>query len=296
MRTLPLSCLPLLAALLACTGSGSPSPEPSEPPAPPSPAQGQETAAQPAPRPEAQPAAAVDIPYYSATPLQRSALEGLTLRELSLWRNTIYARVGNPFNKKWLHDYFSAQPWYEPLPRAQLERLTEVDRRNAALIAEVEASMSRKVLRERKQSLLTARMDGGLLPHEAIELELVSAALGEYAGDPSVPAEQRSPLEDPSVLDKRLTPAQISDLSRRDLRLARNTIFARHGRAFQSPILEDWFSQKTWYKVDPKYSDSRLSEVDKANIALLKAREEELGGALTDEDHDYEAEAPMGAA
>jgi hypothetical protein len=204
--------------------------------------------------------------------------------------------VGNPFNKKWLHDYFSTQPWYKPLPRAELERLTEVDRRNAALIAEVEASIPRDELRKRKNGMLEVRanMGSAFCCGDAIELELLSAALGEYAGDPGVPESQRSPLEDPNVLQRKLTSAQIDDLSRRDLRLARNTIFARYGRAFQSPILQDWFSQKTWYVIDPKYSDSRLTEIDKANIDLLKARENELGGPLTDEDHAFEEAMAQG--
>jgi hypothetical protein len=220
----------------------------------------------------------------------------LTLRELALRRNTIYARVGNPFNKKWLHDHFAAQSWYKPLPRAELERLSEVDRRNAALIAEVESSRPAAQLRERKAELLEMRTAQGEGFCCSLELELVSAALGEYAGDPSVPPSQRSPLEDPDVLERELTAAQISDLSRRDLRLARNTIFARYGRAFQSPILQDWFSQKAWYAVDPKYSDSRLTAVDKANLALLQAREDELGGPLTDDDHAFEEAMAQGMA
>jgi hypothetical protein len=274
-----LSCLVL--AVLACSSGPPPAPAPS--PAP-------EPVAAAAPEP------AVSIPYYSAEPLQRSELVELSLYDLSLRRNTIYARVGNPFNKKWLNDYFSTQPWYKPLPRAELERLSEVDRRNAALIAEVEASIPRDQLRERKNGMLEVRanMGSAFCCGDAIELELLSAALGEYAGDPSVPESQRSPLEDPNVLERKLTSAQIEDLSRRDLRLARNTIFARYGRTFQSPILQDWFSQKTWYVVDPKYSDTRLTDIDKANIDLLKARENELGGPLTDEDHAFEEAMAQG--
>jgi hypothetical protein len=283
VRPFTLSCL--ILAVLACTSG--PAPDPAPAPAP--------TAA-PAPAPVAATAPAQAIPYYSAEPLQRSELEGLSLYDLALRRNTIYARVGNPFNKKWLHDYFATQPWYTPLPRAELERLSEVDRRNAALIAEVEASVPAAELRARKDGLLEVRanMGSAFCCGDAIELELVSAALGEYAGDPSVPVSQRSPLEDPNVLARKLTQAQIADLSRRDLRLARNTIFARYGRSFKSPILQDWFSQKTWYAVDPKYSDSRLTDVDKANIELLQARENELGGPLTDADHAFEEAMAQG--
>ena len=58
-------------------------------------------------------------------------LEGRTLRELALMRNTIYARAGHPFRKKWLHDYFSAQPWYKPLAK-DTHRTLEVDNPGSA--------------------------------------------------------------------------------------------------------------------------------------------------------------------
>ena len=58
--------------------------------------------------------AAADPPralYYDRA-LTPADLQGRTLRELALMRNTIYARAGHPFRKKWLRDYFTAQPWY----------------------------------------------------------------------------------------------------------------------------------------------------------------------------------------
>lgn len=267
-----------IAALLACTGAPQTSEGPSAQPAP--------NTAAPAPEPAKAPAAASDIPLYSPTPLQRDALESKTLRELSLMRNTIFARVGNPFNKPWLREYFAGQPWYTPKPRAELERLSEVDRQNAALIAEVESSISADELNRRKNDLISK--EGELTAEEIIELELLSVAFGQYIAKSERDAALRNPLEDPSVLDRKLKPAQIADLSRRDLRIARNTIFARHGRQFQSPVLAAWFAQKGWYDIDPNYSDAMLTEIDKANINLLKAREEELGGAMTDADHAIE--------
>jgi len=55
-------------------------------------------------------ARADDRPLYYTRALTAADLDGRTLRELTLMRNTIYARAGHPFRKKWLHDYFAAQP------------------------------------------------------------------------------------------------------------------------------------------------------------------------------------------
>src|SRR5215470_1120836 len=53
-------------------------------------------------------------PLYYTREITDDDLIGRSLRELTLMRNTIYARAGNKFRKQWLNDYFSAQPWYHP--------------------------------------------------------------------------------------------------------------------------------------------------------------------------------------
>ena len=74
-------------------------------------------------------------PLYYDRALTAADLQGRTLRELTLMRNTIYARAGHSFRKKWLHDYFAAQPWYKPLAKDDDSKITKVDRANVALIA-----------------------------------------------------------------------------------------------------------------------------------------------------------------
>ncbi|PYS31525.1 MAG: YARHG domain-containing protein, partial [Acidobacteria bacterium] len=41
-------------------------------------------------------------------------LRGLSLHELRLLRNEIYARHGRIFKTTWIQQYFSNQPWYDP--------------------------------------------------------------------------------------------------------------------------------------------------------------------------------------
>jgi len=76
--------------------------------------------------------------------------------------------------------------------------------------------------------------------------------------------------------DKRvLSEGDIGTLTKDQLRLARNEIFARHGYVFQSADLQKYFSSKSWYNADPSYNIT-LNEIEQENVNLLKAREESL--------------------
>jgi YARHG domain len=279
----------LLLIVLGCAGG---TPEPSAPaaaPAPAAPAPAAPAPAAPAPAATAAPATASTArPLYLDRIITPADLDGRTLRELALMRNTIFARAGNPFVKPWLDAYFSAQPWYKKAAKQDLSVLTEVDRKNVAIIADKESSFTRDQLLAMRSGI-QARVGGGKASEEdTIELSLIGAALGEYSGDPTVPAAQRNPLEDPTVLDHQLTSAQLGTLSRRDLRLLRNTIYARHGRPFTSAVLQLYFGDKAWYASRADYSDAMLTDVDKRNIQLVKSMEDRLGGPLSEWEHELE--------
>src|SRR5499425_1312869 len=105
-------------------------------------------------------ARAEDRPLYYTRALTPADLEGRTLRELALMRNTIYARAGHQFRKKWLHDYFAAQSWYKPLAKDDNTKITKVDRANAALIAQAEEAPTQAELKKRRDDVL-ARQHAG---------------------------------------------------------------------------------------------------------------------------------------
>ncbi len=115
---------------------------------------------------------------------------------------------------------------------------------------------------------------------ERIELGLLSRSMGEFALDDG----QREQVA--GSLDQVLQLKELRLLSLRDLRLLRNTIYARRGRAFKSPLLQEHFARMPWYKVDPAYTDERLTKTDKRNVDLIRAVEKEFGGALTDADFE----------
>jgi len=210
-------------------------------------------------------------------------LEGRSLRELTLMRNTIYARAGNTFRKKWLRDHFTQQPWYRPTG-LDLDRVGERDRNNADAIARFENALPRLELEKRRTALLAshkAAPDRSAVGAEAwpandlIELMLLSRALG-IAVDRKIDPEP-SPLDDPSMLDKLITVEQLADLSPRDLKITRNMIFARRGRVFKTPILREYFARMAWYVPDAKYTDDKLSELDWKNVRIVESVEAQIG-------------------
>jgi tetratricopeptide (TPR) repeat protein len=69
---------------------------------------------------------------------------------------------------------------------------------------------------------------------------------------------------------KRLSLYELKNKSIYDLRIMRNEIFAKHGRAFQSPDLHAYFTKKCWYKINPDYSDDLLDETDRYNLLLIQ--------------------------
>jgi hypothetical protein len=213
-------------------------------------------------------------PLYYTREIKPDDLYDRSLRELQLMRNTIFARAGNKFRKKWLNDYFSAQPWYHPLDTMDESKLTALDRKNAEIIATFDAGISREQLMARQGEL-----QGAKTPEDKIEMRLVAIRLGKWAGSDE---DQPTALEDPTLLDKQLTVDQLKDFSRRDLRLLRNLIYARRGRPFHSDVLKSYFQAVEWYKPDPKYTDARLTAIDKRNINVILSVENQLGGPLTD--------------
>jgi hypothetical protein len=53
-----------------------------------------------------------DLEHFADVPLTEAMLHGLTLYELRLLRNEVYARRGRMFRIAWLQQYFEEQPWY----------------------------------------------------------------------------------------------------------------------------------------------------------------------------------------
>lgn len=77
-----------------------------------------------------------------------------------------------------------------------------------------------------------------------------------------------------------LTKSDLYGLTQEECRLARNELYARHGRRFDDEGLQEYFNEKDWYQgyIDPSnFNDSVLNEYEVANRDLIVQYEEEMG-------------------
>ena len=73
-----------------------------------------------------------------------------------------------------------------------------------------------------------------------------------------------------------LTDSEVKNLTKEQLRLARNEIYAKHGRRFDDVELQDYFNSKSWYSgtiAPDDFTEEMLSEIEKKNIELIKKYE-----------------------
>lgn len=81
----------------------------------------------------------------------------------------------------------------------------------------------------------------------------------------------------PEAQYRRLTESDLIGKTPAELDIMRNEIFASHGRRFARRKYIDYFNNQTWYEVNPYYSDSLLSSVEKYNAALIKTYQDRTG-------------------
>lgn len=75
-----------------------------------------------------------------------------------------------------------------------------------------------------------------------------------------------------------LTREQVTELSLYEMYLARNEIYARHGRMFKKEDLQQYFNSQSWYTpmYSPEaFSESGFNDYEKENIKLIKSVEED---------------------
>ena len=77
-----------------------------------------------------------------------------------------------------------------------------------------------------------------------------------------------------------LTEADLATLTKEELRLARNEIYARHGRKFKDSGLNDYFMGKSWYtplvEAD-RFNENVFNDYEAANRKLIADYEKKMG-------------------
>src|SRR4029450_4856798 len=81
--------------------------------------------------------------------------------------------------------------------------------------------------------------------------------------------------------NKAISEAMLRGLSLHELRLIRNEIYARHGRIFKAPWLQQYFDVQPWYVADENFKDEEMSGNDKLNVETIVRVEKRIHEELS---------------
>lgn len=94
----------------------------------------------------------------------------------------------------------------------------------------------------------------------------------------------------PASSERNYTTAELENLSKEKLRLARNEIYAKHGRKFETADLNEYFNSQSWYKgylSAEQFDDSVLNDYEKQNLDAIKIVENGISQSTTAEKNSY---------
>ncbi len=107
-----------------------------------------------------------DMELFEDKLIAPTMLHGLSLNELRLLRNEIYARHGRQFQAPWLSQYFFSQPWYSPDDNFKDEELSGKDKTNVETIVAYE----KKIHDELGTKPITRTLLDGLFVEDAAKM------------------------------------------------------------------------------------------------------------------------------
>ena len=87
------------------------------------------------------------------------------------------------------------------------------------------------------------------------------------AGPSGQPPAAQMVISDSS--NRPITMDDLGDKGEQEIGIARNEIYARHGRSFSKPEYANHFNNQPWYQPNPNYRDSELSPVEQRNLLFL---------------------------
>lgn len=107
-----------------------------------------------------------DMEFFENKTISDQMLQGLSLHELRLLRNEVYARHGRMFRAEWLQQYFFFQPWYAPDDNFKDEQLSGNDKLNVETIVKFE----NKIHQELSNKPITRSLLEGLFIEDASQM------------------------------------------------------------------------------------------------------------------------------
>ncbi len=182
--------------------------------------------------------------------LSEDELEDMSMQQLYLARNEVFARHGYDFSSEMLAEYFAGRDWYQRAPGFKDPELSATEIRNVELILRVEKSI------------------GGPF--------ITTTALPDSEGNTS--ASNEPPDIFPHSSDEVLPRTVVQNLPLQELSIARNEIYARHGYPFSASALQDYFALKSYYRRDPSATDPAFNTTEEHNLWLIRKIERIKGG------------------
>ena len=122
-----------------------------------------------------------DIELFENKLITEQMLRGLSLHELRLLRNEIYARHGRVFRTDWLSQYFFSQPWYDPKEDFKDEEISGTDKTNIETIVKYETIVHDQIS---KKPITRALLEGLFLEDVKKMREEIYARHGKVFKDP----------------------------------------------------------------------------------------------------------------
>jgi YARHG domain len=107
-----------------------------------------------------------DLEHYESREIAEAMLDGLSLHELRLLRNEVYARRGRQFRTEWLAQYFWSQPWYVAREEEGEPELSAVEKKNIETIVAYE----RKIKDDLSRRPITKGLLEGMFLEDARKL------------------------------------------------------------------------------------------------------------------------------
>jgi hypothetical protein len=154
-----------------------------------------------------------DMEYFENKTISEQMLQGLSLHELRLLRNEIYARHGRMFRAEWLQQYFYQQPWYTADENFKDEQVSGNDKLNVETIVRYE----NRIHQELSSKPVTRALLDGLFLEDASQMrQEIYARHGKVFKEPWLQKYFSSfdwYKADPSFTDAALTEVEKRNIS-----------------------------------------------------------------------------------
>jgi hypothetical protein len=202
------------------------------------------------------------LPYSDSRLITTTDLSSLKPWELKVARNEIYARHGRAFKSGDLRCYFQTKEWYNVNPHYSDSLLNTYEKKNAVTILNYE------------------KKTGSLFTYKDMGCDY-----GKAMNEPPPSIDYTNTMMTDYILPETeyqyINSNMLAGLTPWELKVARNEIYARHGRAFKSGDLRCYFQSKPWYTVNNRYSDSLLNKFEQKNVITILNYEKAIKSPAT---------------